>query len=95
MRHIRTAIWAAREKWRAIGKGLEIPSYELDAIDAENRGTAGDKLEAVLTRWMHTGEAKVDQLLDVLKSPGLGKADIANDILRTRDPEERRRLGLQ
>ena len=93
LQYIRKTILGAQTKWREIGKGLGISSCDLDAMDVENR-TAGGKLEAVLTRWMHTGAAKIDQLLDVLKSPDLDETGIANDILRTRDPEKRRRLGL-
>ena len=89
---IKNAIWGAQAKWRAIGKGLKIPSHELDTF--ETFGSTGRSLEAVLLRWIHRGTASIDQLLDVLKCADVNEADIADNILKTRDLRERQRLGL-
>ncbi len=65
---------------------------DVDAIDA-NYQKVEDKYGYVLRKWMHTGKAKTDQLIDALRSPTVKRADIA-DMITASTGGRRKDLGL-
>ncbi len=91
-RHIRAVTWEVRSLWRQIGEELGLTEGDVDAIDA-NHHKVEDKYGDVLKKWMHTGKAKTDQLIDALRSPTVKRADIA-DMITASTGEKRKTLGL-
>ena len=69
-----------RANWRNLGGELRITPGTLEAIDMDRR-TVGDKLGAVLERWMYTGKATSDELVSALRSVSVLREDLAKEIL--------------
>ncbi len=76
---ILNTIWDVRAKWRLIGKSLGLSVGELDAIQANS----SHYLDAVLVSWITQGNKYIGELLDVLRSPDVGRADLAEKIMKT------------
>ncbi len=93
LRHIINATWEARSKWKMIGRELGLTEGDIEAINT-NYHNVEDKYEDVLKKWMHTGKAKTNQLIDALRSLTVSKDDIADEILGIDDEQKRKDLGL-
>ena len=77
-----------------IGLALGIFPGTLQSIkfDKELHGDK-DRLNEVLLKWMHSGQATIAQLLEALIDPSVDRCDIANKIKAIRG-EERIKVGL-
>ena len=87
---LKEAIWDARAKWRDIGLKLKVSEGDLATIHGR---TDADCLHEVLVHWMHTGRARIDDLLKALESKVIGHSDIAKEICSWKK-EDQIRLGL-
>ena len=76
---IRNVVWEMRADWRRLGVELDISTGTLDAIEVDKRDV-GDKLGAVLEKWMHTGKATTSDLVSALKAAPVGRFDLANKV---------------
>ena len=85
-----TAVYEARSKWRNIGRSLRVSAGTIASIrDPDD----GECLHAVLTSWIQTGDAVIQDLLRALENITVGREDIAIKI-RERKGEDRTRVGL-
>ena len=85
------AVWGARGQWRNIGRSLGSPEGMLQSIHDQNDGEC---LNEVLSRWIHTGQATINDLLKALEDVTVGRHDIAHEI-RARKGEDRIHIGLE
>ena len=89
LHHVRNALLGAAYQWKDIGRALELPDGTIRSI----RGEDNECLNDVLTKWMHSGKATVEQLLDALKDPSVKRGDIVSEILDLKG-ERRSKVGL-
>ena len=91
---MKNALLDAAYRWFPLGQALGIPHGTLQSIkfDRELLGD-NDRLNEVLSKWMHSGQATIDQLLEALVDPTVARGDIANKIRALRG-EERSKVGL-
>ena len=94
LRHVKNALLDAACLWYDIGLSLGILSGTLQSIkfDRELHGDK-DRLNEVLLKWMHSGQATIEQLFKALVDPCVYRVDIANKI-RSLKGEERFKVGL-
>ena len=71
-------IWEARAQWRDIGRALDIPDGTIRSI---HEPSDGESLHHILTLWMHSGTATIQDLLTALEDPAVDRRDIVNEIL--------------
>ena len=81
LHHVRNALLDAAYLWFPLGQALGILSGTLQSIkfDRELHGD-NDRLNEVLSKWIHSGQATIDQLLEALVDPGVNRNDIATKI---------------
>ena len=72
---IKIVIWDARAKWRDICRKFELTEKDISAIHKRNNGQC---LEMVLSKWMQTGKATFEELINTLQN--VGSADIARTL---------------
>lgn len=89
LHHVRNALLDAASVWKDIGQALDIVHGTLQSIHGDDK----ECLNEVLTKWMHTGKATIDQLLGALLDPSVGRGDIVREI-KDRKGEERIKVGL-
>ena len=89
LHHVRNVLLGAAYQWRDIGRALELPDGTLRSI----RGEDNECLNEVLTKWMHSGKATIDQLLDALNDPSVKRGDIVSQILALKG-DMRSKVGL-
>ena len=89
LRHVKNALLEAASQWRDIGQALDITPGTLKSI----RGGDSECLNEMLTKWMHGGEATMDQLLEALKDPSVQRGDIVQQI-KALKRDKRSRVGL-
>lgn len=77
MKDVKDAIWEARSEWKDIGRALNISDGDINAINGRN---AGECLNAVLSKWRHTGNATIANILEAMEDTAVGRVDIANHI---------------
>ena len=95
LRHVKNALLDAAYLWFPLGQALGIPPGTLKSIKFEGElHDDNDRLNEVLSKWMHSGQATIDQLLEALVDPSVKRGDIANEI-RLRKGEERSKVGLR
>ena len=87
---IKEAIWDARAKWKDIGRMLKLTEGDIEAI---HECDDGECLHKVLSQWMHTGGAKINDLLKTLNSKIVDRSDLAKQI-QSRVGEKRDKVGL-
>ena len=85
-----TAVYEARSKWRNIGRSLKVSEGTIASI---HHSDDGECLHAVLTSWIQTGSAVIQDLLHALENITVGREDIAIKI-RQREGEDRTSVGL-
>lgn len=88
---VRDKVLEAASCWKDIGRGL--PSITEGFISSTS-GSDNECLYKVLSKWMHTGNAKISDLLNALEQPAVGRKDIANDIRALKGKPEGDKLGL-
>ena len=93
LRHVKNALLDAAYKWNEIGQALDITPGTLRSIGRQFRGNDNECLNEVLTRWMHTGEATIDQLFEALEDDDVKRGDIVKQI-KARQGEQRSKVGL-
>ena len=93
LRAIRNAVWPMSAYWRNLGVELLITSGSLDAFDADKRNS-GDKLGAVLEKWMHTGRATTGDLISALRSVSVLRGDLADEILSHKNKPDAAKYGF-
>ena len=86
-------MWPARAEWRNLGAELLITPGTLDAIDMDRRNV-GDKLGAVLEKWMYTGKATVNQLISALDSVSVLRKDLADELSAHEDMPDAAQYGF-
>ena len=86
-------MWPARAEWRNLGAELLITPGTLDAIDVDRRNV-GDKLGAVLEKWMYTGKATIGDLISALRSVSVLRGDLADEILAHKDKPDAAQYGF-
>ncbi len=81
LRHVFSLSYEARTKWFNIGLQLGLAKDVLDSI-GRNRSLHedGDYFREVLTSWMHSGNAKISDFLEVLEGPTVDMLDVARQI---------------
>ena len=73
---------------------MAIPPDALQSIKFDRElHEDNDRLNEVLSKWMHSGQATIDQLLEALVDPCVGRGDIAKKI-RSLKGVERGKVGL-
>ncbi len=96
LKHVRKAVHKARLKWKDIGRDLDIPDDDLDTIQAErchDQDSHTECLYFTLKKWMQSGNARIEDLLDVLEGEIVGHRDLVQEI-RAKNEEEKRKIGL-
>ena len=91
LRHVKNVVLDAAYLWRDIGQALGIPEGSLASIRKFDNDK--DRLDEVLSKWMHSGQATIEQLLKALVVPCVYRVDIANKI-RSLKGKERFKVGL-
>ena len=71
-------IWEARAQWRDIGRALDISDGTIRSI---HEPSDGEYLHQLLTIWMQSGTATIQDLLTALEDPTVDRRDIVNEIL--------------
>ena len=90
LHHVKNAVLDAAYLWFPLGQALGIPHGTLQSIKFEGElHDDNDRLNEVLSKWMHSGQATIDQLLKALEDPCVGRGDIANKIRSLRGDLER------
>ena len=74
---IKEAIWEVRSKWKDIGRKLSSTEGDIDAIHEHNDGEC---LHQVLSQWIHTGRATINDLLKALENKMIGRPDIVREM---------------
>ena len=86
---VKNAVLEAAHQWFAIGQVLHISDGTLRSI----RGEDAHCLNEMLTKWMHSGKATIDQLLAALEDPSVRRGDIVAAI-RAFEGDKRSKVGL-
>ena len=76
LHHVKNAVLDAAYLWREIGQVLDIRDGRLRSI----RGEDAYCLNEMLSIWMHSGNATIDQLLEALVEPGVDRGDIVSKV---------------
>ena len=66
--------------WHSLGLALDLEKYRLDVIHIDHRRNVRDCRKAMLSLWLHTGNASWRALIRALTSPLVGKRDLAEKI---------------
>ena len=90
LRPLKRAVWEARSMWKNIGRSLGLTEGTIHSIHEPDDGEA---LHRVLTQWIQSGNATIQDLLKTLEDPTVGRSDIANRI-RTLRGKDRTDVGL-
>ena len=94
LRHVKNAVLDAACLWYDIGLVLGVLTGTLQSIKFDKElHEDNDRLNEVLLKWMHSGQATIHQLLEALVDPSVYRVDIANKIRALRG-EERSKVGL-
>ena len=95
LRHVKNAVLDAAYLWFPLGQALDIPQGTLKTIDSDRKfHEENDRLNEMLSKWMHSGEATIDRLLEALVDPSVDRNDIAIKI-RDLKGDKRRKVGLE
>ena len=89
LQSVYTAVYEARSKWRNIGRSLKVSE---DTIASIHHLDDGECLHAVLTSWIQTGNAVIQDLLRALENKTVGREDIAIKFCQL-EGEARTRVG--
>lgn len=90
LHHVKNAVLEAAYLWKEIGQALpHISEGTLRSIHGEDR----ECLNEMLSVWMHSGKATIDQLLEALQDPSVGRGDIISEI-RAFNGDKRSKVGL-
>ena len=89
LHHVKNAVLDAAYLWREIGQALYIRDGTLRSI----RGKDNHCLNEMLTKWMHSGKATIEQLLEALQDPSVKRGDIVAEI-RAFEGDKRSKVGL-
>ena len=87
---MKRAIWEARARWKDIGRALDLSEGTIDSIHEREDG---ESLHKVLQKWMQSGKATIQDLLNALEDPTVDRTDIANEI-RSLEGSDRTAVGL-
>ena len=88
---MKRAVWDARHQWKNIGRELGLSEGTIQSIHEPDDGEC---LHQVLLRWMKTGRATINDLLEALEDPTVDHRDIANKI-RALKGDYRINIGLE
>ena len=91
LKHVKYAVWGARAQWKNIGRSLGLPEGTIQSIHEPDEGEC---LHAVLSLWMQTGQATINDLLEALENPPIARRDIAHEIRALRG-KDRINIGLE
>lgn len=93
LRHVKNSLLGAANQWRDIGQTLNLIPRTLRSIGRSHHDNDSECLNEVLAKWMHSGKATIDQLLEALEDPAVQRNDIAAEI-RALKGDKRNRVGL-
>lgn len=91
LKPVKEAIWDARSKWRDIGRLL--PGLTEGTIATIHDLDDNESLHKVLSLWMHSGNAMIQDILKALEHVTVSRVDIAKKI-RALKGKDRTQLGL-
>ena len=91
LRHVKRAVWEARTQWKNIGRSLRLSEGTIQSIHGADDGEC---LHIVLSIWMQTGRATINDLLDALEDVTVARHDIALNI-RALKGKDRIKIGLE
>ena len=77
LQQVNKALLEARSQWRDIGRALDISDGTIRSIDEPSDG---ESLHQILTLWMQSGTATIQDLLTALEDPTVGRRDIAHEL---------------
>ena len=75
--HVKSAVWEAQARWKEIGRSLGLRE---GAIRSIHQTRHGECLHAVLSLWMQTGQATINDLLEALENRTVARNDIAHKL---------------
>ena len=78
LQRVKKALWEARSQWKDIGRALDISDGTIRSI---HEPSDGESLHHMLTLWMQSGTATIQDLLKALEDSTVGRKDIVNEIL--------------
>ncbi|XP_064405771.1 uncharacterized protein LOC135350856 isoform X3 [Halichondria panicea] len=96
LQNVRTTVHRARLQWKNIGRGLNVPDDDLESIHEEHckdQDFHAECLYYTLKKWMQSGIARIEDLLDVLEGEIVGHKDLVQEI-RQQNEEQKRKIGL-
>ena len=77
LQRVKGYIWEARAQWKNIGRALGISEGTINTIHVDD----DESLHQILTRWIQSDRATIQDLLTALEDPTVGRNDIVNEIL--------------
>lgn len=87
---VKNAVLEAASQWREIGQALPHIS---EGMLSRIRGEDAYCLNKMLSIWMHSGQATLDQLLKALEDPSVRRGDIVAEIQAFKG-DKRSKVGL-
>lgn len=93
LRNVRGIVHKARVQWLDIGRGLNVPDDDLDSIHKEHHHDHSECLYRMLRKWMQSGKAQMEDLLDVLEEEIVGHKALVREI-RGYSEEQKSKIGL-
>lgn len=81
LKHVKSALWDARDKWDDIGLQLNVKKSDLDAIERKCRGDPSYCLTEMLAIWLSKDRsASWMHIISVLQLPSVGRHQLAEEI---------------
>lgn len=77
LERVRLVVWKDRSNWKNIGRALGVCDGDIKAIHDPNDSEC---LHKVLSKWIHTGEATISDLLKALAHETVNRNDVVNEI---------------
>ena len=76
LRRVKGYIWEARAQWKNIGRALGIPDSTINTIHEDDN----ESLHQILTHWIQSGNATIQDLVTALEDPTVDRRDIAHRL---------------
>ena len=96
LKTVLNALHSVSYKWSDIGLQLDVPTFQLNVIEADTTGVK-KQLQAMLDYWMSNATDPLpswEVLVDALKAPAVGESRLAQELEeRYCSPEDQCSLG--
>jgi len=80
LKELLTELHTVNTKWHELGILLDIPSYVLDRIRADHRGSTKDCFREMAQEWLATGTASWQVLREALMNPTVRASKLAKEL---------------